>query len=213
MKKERFSFVVIILGLIILARDHLKRSLGDGLFHVLGISPWTGENQTGFHLPVILGLTILITGIVWATKSYRSWYPQVLSRIIMVCIAFIFIFPVATEKLMFLQKHNSSGAASFDYVKSDSRCNVQVKEHGAIANCSFTFYNYGKEGKITIKPMLSGGYVDLDFEARELILQPHAKVEARAEFYSKQNYGTWFTGNFQEIGAEIEVDGTKKRYE
>ncbi|AZK45120.1 hypothetical protein [Paenibacillus lentus] len=213
MKKDRLSFVVIILGLVMLARDHLKRSLGDGIFNALGISPWTGENETGFHLSVILGLALLITGVVWATKSYRSWYPQVLSRIIMVCIAFIFIFPVATEKLMFLQKHNSSGAASFDYVKSDSRCHVQVKEHGAIANCSFTFYNYGKEEKITIKPILSKGYEDIDFKAKDLTLQPHAKVEVNANFYSNQNYGTWFTGNYQDIGAEIEVNGTKKKYE
>lgn len=169
-----------------LANNHLGHSLGDHLFNALGISPWTKKNQTGLHLSVILGLVLLVVGIIGTKRFYRHKFPKVLSWIIIGCIFFIIIFPIATEKVTFLFKYDKSGLESLDYAKRESRCNFQSEGNKVKANCSFTIFNYGKEGKVTIKPILSDNFADIDFETRGLILQPHTKVTVGVEFSGYQ---------------------------
>jgi hypothetical protein len=208
LNKGIYFIVAIVAALFILSNNHLDHSVGDRIFNILGISPWTEKNQSGLHLSVLLGFIILIVGVVGATKYYRPRDPKVLSRIIIGCIAFVFVYPIATEKVMLLIKYNTSGIESVDYSKKNSRCNFQSEGNSVKANCSFTIYNYGDENRITIRPILT----EVEFESRELSIRTHSKVNIGTEFYGKQRNGTGFAGSSQDIEAEIELNGIKKKY-
>lgn len=72
----------------------------------------------------------------------------------LMCILFVILFPLATEQFMYLLKHNSKGIESVDLLTKKSNCNFQTTENAVKANCSFTILNYGKEGQVSIRPVL-----------------------------------------------------------
>ena len=213
MKKAGLYIALIVIGLLMFCLNHVGRSLGDEIFYSLGISPWTGPDQTGFHLSVILGLILLFVGISKTAKYYRPKYPKILSLLIIASIGFISVYPIMTENMLFLIKRNSHTIASIDYLNKDSQCNYQSDEGKIRANCSVTLYNYGPEKEVSIRPILDGHLADFDFEPTALIIAPHTKDMYTIDFYSQQSTdsGTW--GSTGPIGIEIELDGMKKLYE
>lgn len=82
MKKKTIFIAAIVSGLLLITNTHLQHPLGDSLFNLVGLSPWTKANQNGLHLPVILGLVILLIGIAGTVRLYRPRYPKVQSRVI-----------------------------------------------------------------------------------------------------------------------------------
>ncbi|KGE16816.1 hypothetical protein [Paenibacillus wynnii] len=68
---KKYSFLLAIcFALLLISNTHLNYTFGDTLFSYLGISPWTEGGKSGFHLPVILGLIILVIGILGTIKPF-----------------------------------------------------------------------------------------------------------------------------------------------
>ncbi|WP_217595558.1 hypothetical protein [Cohnella sp. GbtcB17] len=202
---------MVVFSLIFLTKLHLDYSLGDRLFEVLGVSPWTSKEQSGLHITALLGFVLLIIGVVGTVRHYRSKYPKILSRIIIGCFAFTFIYPILIEKIMFLAKHNASGINSIDV--KDGRCNFQTVETVVKANCTFTFYNYGKEKSIVVKPIMKNNDADIEIEERTVSISPHSRVNLGTQFEGKQRNGTGFSGTLNQISIEIMVNGNRKRFD
>ncbi|MNN00775.1 hypothetical protein D3C81_1133770 [compost metagenome] len=213
MKKRLLYITVLCIGVLMLVRTHLHVSLGDNIFSTVGISPWIGKN-TKFHLPVILGLIFLLFGLMGTVKIYKPRYPKIFSWIIIACIAFMLIFPVAFEKVMFVLKHNSSGIQSLDYLVENSECHIKTSDSSATAQCTFTFYNYGAENSVTIQPVFDDHFGDLDFEANTVSITPQSKVNLMVEFNAiGHEINRTGEGFIKGVGIVVEMDGVKKRYQ
>ncbi|MGG6310746.1 hypothetical protein [Paenibacillus macerans] len=204
---------LIMVALFALANNHLGHSLGDRIFTIFGVSPWTGQERTGLHLPVVLGLILLAVGVAGTLRVYRDKYPKMGRWIFLGGIAFFLIYPVATEKTMFIFKFYATGVSSLDYAQKESQCSLQSEGKQVKANCSFTIYNYGQVEEITLKPLFSDHFADIEFEPSAISLQPHRKMKMNKEFYGKLIEDTGFSGFMQDFAAEVEVNGTKRRFE
>jgi len=204
-KKELIFIFTILFALIFLTNTHLHYSLGDLIFESIGIAPWTKENQNGFHLAVIIGLIFLIPGIIGTVRYYSPRYPKIRSRIFIFCIAFVFLYPLATEKALFLFMRNAEGMKSFDILNEDSRCNIQTEGNEVKANCSITIFNYGNEDRIAVRPILLDSSADIHFEKRVISITPHSKVNIGTEFNGVQGNGTGFQGSINRLKFEIDV--------
>jgi len=213
MKKESLFIFAIFFALIVLTNTHLHYSLGDLIFESLGIAPWTRGNQNGFHLPVILGLIILISGIIGSVKYYSPRYPKIRSRIFICCIAFVLLYPLATEKAMFLFRHNAEGIKSIDLLKKDSRCSMQTTGDEIMANCSITIFNYGSADQLTVRPLLLDSSASIQFEKMTVSITTHAKVGFGAVFYGTQRNETGYQEAVNRFKFELEVNGTSKIFE
>lgn len=112
MKKGFYWIVVIAVGLLLIVPDYVKKPLGDTLFHIFGISPYTAANNMGLHLPTAIGFLMLVVGITGAVRYYRVAYPRILSRILIACIALVIVFPYISMGAMHLAKYNAN--ADFD---------------------------------------------------------------------------------------------------
>ncbi|SDX06188.1 hypothetical protein SAMN05518855_1008111 [Paenibacillus sp. CF384] len=154
-RKEFPFFVLILIGLLLISKSHLGYSFGDSIFRAIGLAPWTNaEYESGVHFPVIVGLIVILVGYLGAVKFYQVRFPKVRSRIILSCIAFVFLFPFLTEKAMILLKYNSVSVSSVAFSRNNSHCNYRSEEAKVIANCSVTLLNYGKEKDVTIRLFL-----------------------------------------------------------
>ncbi|MFC5527962.1 hypothetical protein [Cohnella yongneupensis] len=216
MKRKSVLFVVILLlGLLMISKNHLDKSFGDYFFKLIGLSPWTDHDETGLHLPALLGISLLVIGMSVTVRTYRPRYPKILSRVIISCVVFVLICPIVSEKVMFLLKHNSKGINSLDFSTKDSRCNVQTVETAIKANCSFTIFNYGSEEEVIIKPILIDRYSDIDIDVKEHVVSiaPHRKHLFSVQFDGTQKNGTGFAGTFNKVGIELEVSGVRKNIE
>ncbi|UYO04614.1 hypothetical protein [Paenibacillus sp. PSB04] len=96
MKKGIPYFLMILAALLLLVQNHQDVSVGDMIFSSLGLNPWTG-GSTGYHLPVIAGLALLVAGIFGTVRLYRAKYPRILSWILLACIGIIYAFPLVTR--------------------------------------------------------------------------------------------------------------------
>ncbi len=212
MRRETYFPIAIILALFILTGNHVGRSLGDYIFEQLGISPWSEGERLGLHRPVLIGLPLLFIGIIGTVKYYKPRYPRIVSRIVIGYLLFIILYPLAAEKATMLLLYNATGFRYIDYAKEQSHCSFHTEEDKAIANCSFTIYNYGKVDEITIKPLLSDEY-GIRFEAKTLPIRKHEKNNLGTWFEGTQNEITGFRGSSRQISAEIELNGITKRLE
>ncbi|UVI29568.1 hypothetical protein [Paenibacillus spongiae] len=212
-RKEALFFVLILIGLLLISNTHLGYSFGDSIFRAVGIPPWTNaEYDSGLHISVNVGLLAIVAGCIGAVKFYQVRFPKIRSRIILSCIAFVFLFPFVTENAMILLKYNSGSISSVDYSKKNSQCSYQSEEANVKADCTVTLINYGKEKDVTVRHYLIRGTAKIEFEPMTITLPPHQKVGVGAAFKGKLSEGTGFSGWSNEIGIEIEVNGEKKRY-
>ncbi|MFB9277629.1 hypothetical protein [Cohnella cellulosilytica] len=213
MKKESIFVFAILLALFFVTNNHLHSSFGDLVFEFFGISPWSKENHNGVHLPVVLGIILLIIGIIGTVKYYSPRHPKIRSRIFIFCVAFILLYPVATEKALFLLRHNSSGIRSIDILTEESRCSIRTVDDTVRANCSLTIFNYGNEEQLTIRPILLDASPDIVFEERTVSIIPHTKIGVGTELDGFQRKAADVQGNINRLGYEIEIDGKSKIFE
>lgn len=202
-----------IVGIILLPVHHLGNSVGDDLFHLMGISPWTDRGKYGLHLPVILGFTLLFIGCIGVSKLYRSRYPKIGSRLLIGIIAYFLVFPYITEQMSFLTKFNSTGISSVAYSKKDSSCNFTAEGKQVKAVCKLNIYNYGKLEQVTIRPIVNDWSNPTEFEPKVATLHPRSQTFLNEVFYGEQVEDTsrqsWGSG----IGLEIQVNGYRKKFE
>lgn len=203
MKKGYYSLIAIILALFLVSQNHLKQSFGDSIFTAIGWSPWTNKENTGLHLPVLISVILLIIGFFGAVRYFRSRYPQILSRLVIGCIAFFLVFPFITEGVMFLVKYNSNEIDSVDI--SNGKCSFLSEENIVTADCSFTLFNYGELDKIAIKPILPTYLNDVAIEFERIVvpLDKHRRMNFGLPFKGTQRNGSGFTGFVQDVGFEV----------
>lgn len=207
MKKGYLFILCIIAALFLAANTHLKISLGDSIFRAIGISPWTKDNNNGWHLPVIISLILLIIGFVGAVKIYKEKYPKIVSRLIIGCIAFFLIMPLASEGVMFLVKRNSTSIHSIDI--SNSRCSYKSSEDNVEANCTFTIFNYGNVNVISIKPVIKLGIneeIEIEFESNTLSLDKRSKFNVNIPFSGMNKSKSSFSGSTKGPYLQFEMN-------
>lgn len=198
--------------MLLISQTHMKESFGDQIFEAIGISPWTESNQNGLHLPVILGILLMIIGVAGSQRTLRGRHPKISRTVLIGCIAFFFIFPFMTQGVMFAAKYNAAGAASVQV--TDAKCNFASNENKVTADCSFKIFNYGKAEEVVIKPILPTNWnrnVDIDFGAITVTLDRHSKQNMTVRFNGTQNNGSGFTGWGQDIGMEVIATNTAKQ--
>lgn len=145
-RKAALFFVLILIGLLLISKTHLGYSFGDSIFRTLGLPPWTNtEYDSGWHISVIVGLLAILVGYIGAVKFYQAQIPKIRRRIILSCIAFVFLFPIVTENAMILLKYQSVSINSVDFIRENSQCSYQSEEAILKADCTITLFNYGKE--------------------------------------------------------------------
>ncbi|WP_144027253.1 hypothetical protein [Paenibacillus selenitireducens] len=184
LRRGAICLCMTLVALLLVARNHLGHTIGDWLFRSIGLSPWSRGEQ-GLHYPNIIGIILLIIGITGAVIYIRPYYPKIRSRMILGSIAFLFLAPVASEKVMFLIKHDAANESSFIYQQLEGRdCHIdQNEENVSRAECKFTYYNYGKASEITLKPVFVLNKLGLEFEPTTLHVSPHSKGNASVLFY------------------------------
>ncbi|MCR8645976.1 hypothetical protein NV379_25470 [Paenibacillus sp. N1-5-1-14] len=213
LRKEALFYVLILIGLLLISNTHLGYSFGDSIFRTVGIPPWTNtEDDSGLHISVIIGLLVIIAGYIGTVKFYQVRFPKIRSRIVLSCIAFVYLSPIVTENAMILLKYNSVSVTSVDFSKNNSQCSYRSEEANVEANCTITLINYGKEKNVMIRPYLIRSTTKVKFEPMTVTLPPHQKVGVSMAFNGKQLDGTGLSGWSKDIGIEVEVDGLKKKY-
>jgi len=214
MNRRILSILAVVTGLLLLSVHHLGHSFGDDLFRWAGIAPWTNpEANSGAHLPAIVGIILLVLGIVGVSHLYRERDPKVKSRVILGCIAFMMVFPFASEGGMFLLKSNASGLSSVSYAKKDSRCSYRTEDGKVLAECWLNIYNYGKEQQVTIRPLdTQVGDSVIAYESKSVTVQPRRQNRAFVVFEGDAKPALdSYHGMRQEPGMEIEVGGRSKQ--
>lgn len=201
MKKGWVYIGAFVAGILVLAEHHMGDSLGAGLFRAVGVSPWTGDNDTGLRLPVVLGAILVIIGLVGATKALRQRVPNILGILAISAILFIVSFPFVSEKAMFLAHYNSDSIDSIDI--TDGQCSYSAEDRSAQAICSFTLYNYGKRESVVIRPLtISDQGKEIVFKEHEVTLKPQQKDTMSIRFNGEANineytYGVWYDADFE----------------
>lgn len=205
MKKGFYYVSVLFIALLLLSFHHLGYSLGDSIFKAVGLSPWSKINNTGFHLPAIIGIILLIVGTSGTVKYYKPKYPKILRRIIIGCCVFFIVVPYVSEGTMYLLKHNSNGIDSIDV--ADLKCRYKTNEGNlVIADCSFELYNYGKVEKISLKPVLNQDFVEFDFQSNTLSLDSHSKLNMSMQFNGIQkDESVVVSGSLGEVYLDLEI--------
>ncbi|MDQ0088740.1 hypothetical protein J2T12_002150 [Paenibacillus anaericanus] len=205
MKKGYFYIAAILVALLLLPFHHLGYSLGDSIFKAVGLSPWSKINNTGFHLPAIIGILLLIVGTSGTVKFYKPKYPKILRRIIIGCCVFFIVVPYVSEGTMYLLKHNSNEIDSIDV--ADLKCRYKTDEgNSVIADCTFELYNYGKAEKISLKPVLNNEFKQFEFQSNTLSLDSHSKLNMSMQFNGIQkDESVVVSGSLGEVYLDLEI--------
>jgi hypothetical protein len=212
-RKPFLYFILIVIGLLFISYTHLGYSFGDSMFRAVGLPPWTNtEYDSGLHISVIIGLLIMVAGYIGAVKGYQERFPKIRSRIIIGCIAFVYLFPLVTENTMILLKYHSMSVDSVDFIPKNSQCSYRSQDANVQADCTITMINYGKEKEVKIRPYLKRSIIPLQLEPMTVTLPPHRKVGISMTFNGKQLEGAGSSGWSNEIGLEIEVNGLKRMF-
>lgn len=77
MGKRVLFIVMVVVGLLLIVNNHLHYTPGDYLFQWIGVPPWTKGHNTGVHLPVVIGLFLLLIGGIGTIRVYRHKYPKI----------------------------------------------------------------------------------------------------------------------------------------
>lgn len=215
LKGKILSISAIIVGLLFISNQHLGYSFGDDLFRWAGISPWTQEGNYGLHLPVLAGLILLVAGILWVARIYRSHYPKIMSRLLIGCIAWIVIFPFLSEFVMYVVNYNSSGISTVSYSRKDSKCDYRTENDAIRAHCQFHIYSYGNEQQVMVRPLSVdiGGRM-VDFESKVVTVRPRGRIQISETFegFLEQPDSSYsMSGGTNEPGIELIVDGRSKQ--
>ncbi|MGG3281277.1 hypothetical protein [Paenibacillus solani] len=215
LKGKFLSITAIIVGLLFISNQHLGYSLGDDLFRWAGISPWTKGGNYGFHVPVIAGLVLLVTGVLWVSRIYRPLYPKIMSRVLLACVAWIIIFPFVSESFMYVVNFNSSGITSVAYSSKDSRCDYHTENEATLARCQIQIYSYGTEREVALRPIsIEVGGKKIDFQSKVVTVRPRGQVqidETFEGFLERPDSSFRMSGGTNQPGIELTVGGRSKQ--
>ncbi|MFD0717565.1 hypothetical protein [Paenibacillus sp. GCM10027626] len=201
---------LVVLGLVLVSNHHLGYSFGDSIFRALGLPPWSEQGNHGLHISAITGIFLLIAGYLGATIYYLPRYRKIRSRIIIGCIAFVWLSPIVSEYAMFILKYNSTGIRSVAYSLKDSQCSFQTYENNRVhANCSLTLYNYGNQPTITLRPV-TDNHPEIVFQPETFFVSPHSRVTINKEFIAVPDKELNFSGWSRVTKYEIEASGETK---
>ncbi|NMO97184.1 hypothetical protein [Paenibacillus lemnae] len=215
MKKVKFVYIIsALLGMFLFAPAHLGYSTGDHFFEWLGVPAWIETGGSGrLHLTAIIGLLLLVTGIIGIGSMYESVYPKIRSRVILGCIAVLFIFPYVTEYTMYVFKFNASGISSVDYSFRDSKCDYHYGEQKAKARCSLRIYNYGKAQEVHIRPIDDLDDTNIVYEYKTLDLPRRSnQLYTNLVFEGQLAEDISGSGWSSKAGVEIVADGSAQQY-
>ncbi|MHA7965487.1 hypothetical protein ACX93W_15245 [Paenibacillus sp. CAU 1782] len=198
---------VIIASMLLLSSYHLDGSFGDSLFRAVGLSPWTGDENTGLHIPVIIGIPLLLAGIISAVSVYRERYPKIGSILVISCIVFALIFGTITSSVMFLVKRNAVDATSVDI--ANGKCQFR-SDDGELLKliCTFTVYNYGKVEQIEVTPIIpeeiqTDGFPA--FHANQLDISKRKKATYTTQFTVTHKNDSQWSGSLNEAQFDVKV--------
>lgn len=196
----------VIAAMFLLPRHHLGESIGDSLFRAVGLSPWTGGENTGLHIPVIIGIPLLLVGIIGVVSVYRDRHPKIGNILVISCIVFALVFSTISEKTMFLVKQNAVDAASVDI--ANGNCQFKTDQNELLLNCTFTIYNYGKADRIELAPIIPE-WLQTDgfpaFNANQLDIPKRKKTTYTMPFTSTLNNGSNYSGGINDVEFEVNV--------
>lgn len=215
LKGKILSITAIIVGLLFISNQHLGYSLGDDLFRWAGISPWMKQGNYGFHLPVIAGLILLVTGVLWMTRIYRPRHPKIMSRVLLGCVAWIIIFPFVSESVMYVVNFNSNGITTVAYSRKDSKCDYRTENETILARCQIQIYSYGNERQVSLRPLgVEIGGKMIDFEPKVVTVRPRGQMqidETFEGFVEQPDSLTWISGGTNDPDIELTVGGRSKQ--
>lgn len=132
----------------------------------------------------------------------------------LVCVAFLWLFPYATEKLMVAVHYNSISVSSIAYQEGESSCNYKLnneKDNVATGNCILEFYNYGKAKLVKVEPVIhtSVDHVPtVTLPSTTILLQPHRKVSTNVTFGetgSAPDDISYLSGSSNRVNFNLEV--------
>ena len=135
-KRKVIAIFLILFAFVFGTSTRTGFSLGDKLFLVLGISPWS-NGRTGFHWPALVTFTLLIIGIMVAQKVMNG-------RQIFISVIVLSLISPATLSLVkpiYYKMHSGLAAIEYDsrntHISYRSEDDLNIKMIGAIS-----FINY-----------------------------------------------------------------------
>lgn len=162
---------------MLLLPTHLKYSLGDYIFILLHIPPYTRQNDYGLHLPVLIGLIFTLVGVIVLKEMYKQQIPHLVRNIVVTCIVLFTAFPHITPVVLNGVFYYSNSEQS--YSVKDGDCSITIKESDVTGHCTFKVYNYGRQKLISVVPLLPWYLEDdyqIEFEERAYRLDAHSSV-------------------------------------
>jgi hypothetical protein len=198
----------VIVAMLLLSRyHHVDGSFGDSLFRAVGIQPWIGINSNSrLHIPVIIGIPLLLVGLFGAVTVYRKRYPKIGSIMAISCIVFALIFGAIAEKAMFLVKRNAVDAASVEI--TNSNCQFRSEQDEVLVTCTFTIYNYGKVERIQLTPITPEWFEEDEFpemSSAQLDIQKRSKGSYTIQQVIALSSDSSFSKEFNSVQFEVDV--------
>ncbi|OPH60349.1 hypothetical protein BC351_17785 [Paenibacillus ferrarius] len=224
-KKERqvikgFAFLLLILfSLVFTLNHHLGYSLADSCLIKLGIPTWSNEYEPGIniHYTMFIGLPLFLIGYKYSRFYLNNVYPSFMRRLIFIVIAFIFVYPTVTDKMMYLIKFNSSGLDAITYYQKKSKCTFHSNpETLGSMSCNLTLVNYsGKSMVISVIPNIAKtnywkdmkeSFEGIELEPVSIQLSPRSKLNMGIYFKFKQISQFNGSGSIENVALDIEFN-------
>lgn len=214
------AFLLLTLfSLVFTLNHHLGYSLADSFLIKLGIPTWSNEYGTGinFHYTILIGLPLFWIGYKYSRFYLNNIYPVFMRRLIFICIAFIFVYPAVTDKMMYLIKFNATGVDAVTYYQRESKCTFHSNpETLGNMSCNLILVNYsGKSMVISVKPNIAKTnywkdikkyFEGIELEPESIQLLPRSKINIGTAFKFKQTNHFNGSGSIENVAVDIEIN-------
>ncbi|WP_339315257.1 hypothetical protein [Paenibacillus sp. FSL R10-2734] len=212
----------LLFSLIFVGITHQGTIVGDYLFRMIGIPPWSeAATNQGLHYSVIFGIIMLIVSGNLTIKYFKQRYKKYVGRsVILYCIIFIYLYPILTEQLYYLVNVKNEGVKVVDFLEKDSDCMYGTQEDIVKIQCTIRLINYGGQNEtVKIRPIFreygnsQGIWSFVKIQPQEITLLPRSNIKYNIQFESKPDvmiaeFGA--NGNTNQFGVEFVKDGQKK---
>jgi hypothetical protein len=215
-RKDLLYMLFLIASLLFLAIDHRGIIIGDRIFRIMGVSPWSDHRNQGIHYSIIVGIVLaLISGNI-LVKHLRIQYMKVGRKVVAFCIIFLLLFPIVSRWLMVIGNLNNSGVSALDYSSKDFTCEYHTNDGIVLFQCKIRLLNYGGNSEtVYIKPVFqdnfnqSSGLASIELKYVELVIPPRSNRTYSMRFTSTPTNLTIF-GATMSGGVSFESKGEKK---
>jgi hypothetical protein len=112
-KRVIISTCLILLAFVFSFSTLTGFSLGDKVFLIIGISPWT-NGQTGFHNTILVTFTLMVIGILEAKREMTG---RRLLALIVLCILFT-PWVASMTRTLYYKTQTGLAAVEYDYANS-----------------------------------------------------------------------------------------------